>query len=372
MTLSARLDHYAAVLERAGADAFVLTSEAAVRHACGVHLYTQRLIPQRPVTCILRPASAPTLVACVLEEDQLAAEHPALALVTFREFGDDPWAKVAELLGGARRVIAEDAMPAAWLEALRRGLPGAEVVVSFELPLEPRVVKDDIEQELLARASRAAERALAEGAALAAPGRTEREVADRIAAAFAGLLAGTSEVAGTCVGPQNNRAMHHVSGRDRLPERGPVRLLAMGRVDGYWVLVTRMVLLGEDAKVAAAYERYLQGYVDTMAELVVEADPRVLYEGCRRRVAELGFELTTLKIGHGTGLDFRERPWLSPYDDTPLTTGMVLAFDYGLEGEAGVVLHLEDRVLITNDGPRRLSDGWLLADLRDGFRGLLL
>ena len=367
-----RAEAYADVLERVGADAFVLTSEPAVQHACGVRLYTHRLIPQRPIVCVVCPPGPPVAVACVLEEDQLAAEHPELAVVSFREFGDDPWEKVAGVLAdrGARRVVVEDVMPAAWLASLHGCLPGANLVVSYDLPLEPRLVKDDAEQALLAEASRVAERALAAGASICAPGRSEREVSDRIAARFQELAPRAGEVRGTCIAPQNNRSMHHTSGDDLLPESGPVRLGVVARVEGYWVLITRMLALGDDPAFEEAYARYLRVYEETMAELVVGADPSALYERCRGRAASAGFELTTLKIGHGTGLDFRERPWISPYDDLALEPGMVLAYDYGLESEAGHVLHVEDRVLVTAAGPKRLSDGWKLGDLRGGSRSL--
>ena len=368
-----RAESYASTLGRAGADAFVLTSEPAVRHACGVRLYTHRLIPQRPIVCVVAPPRPPVAVVCVLEEDQLAAEHPGLAIRTFREFGDDPWEQVAAVLRERRvgRVVVEDVIPAAWLAALHDRLPGANLVVSYDLPLEPRIVKDEAEQALLAEASRIAERALAAGAKACAPGRSEREVADRIVGPFHELAPGASEVRGTCIAPQNNRSMHHTSGDDLLPESGPVRLGVVARVDGYWILITRMLALGDDPAFEEAYARYLGVYEETMAELVAGADPADLYERCRERAAAAGFELTTLKIGHGTGLDFRERPWISPYDDLVLAPGMVLAYDYGLESEAGHVLHVEDRVLVTEESPRRLSDGWDLADLRDGFRALL-
>ncbi len=365
-----RVEAYEGVLEQAGADAFVLTSEPAVQHACGVRLYTHRLIPQRPIVCVVAPPGPPVAVVCVLEEDQLAAEHPGLAVRPFREFGDDPWEKVAGVLAerGAGRVVVEDAMPAAWLAALHERLPGANLVVSYDLPLEPRLVKDEAEQALLAEASRVAERALAAGAEACVAGRSEREVADRIAARFQELVPGAGEVRGTCIAPQNNRSMHHTSGDDLLPQSGPVRLGVVARVDGYWMLITRMLVLGEDPDFEEAYARYLRVYEETMAELVAGADPADVYERCRERAAAAGFELTTLKIGHGTGLDFRERPWIAPFDDLALAPGMVLAYDYGLESEAEYVLHVEDRVLVTEEGPKRLSDGWRLADLRGGFR----
>jgi Xaa-Pro aminopeptidase len=146
-----RLEAYAAALERVGADAFVLTSEPAVQHLCGVRLYTHRLIPQRPIICALAPPEPPVVVTCVLEEDQLAAEHPGLARRTFLEFDDDPWAKVADALSsaGSARIVVEDTIPSAWLATLRERLPGADFVVSYDLPLEPRIVKDPGEQRLL-------------------------------------------------------------------------------------------------------------------------------------------------------------------------------------------------------------------------------
>jgi Xaa-Pro dipeptidase len=365
---------YAALLAREGADAFVLTSEPAVRHAAGVHVYTMRLIPQRPVACVVAPPGPPVVVACVLEEDQLRADHPGLELRTYLEFGDDPWAHVAEVLGerGAATVLVEDGIPAAWLAQLHDCLPDTRLVVSYDLAVEPRIAKDEDEIALVAEASCAAERAIAAGAAVCVPGATEREVAGVIVGAFRDLLPGrTGEVEAMVVAPQSNRSMHHLPGATAMPPRGPVRIGIVGRVDGYWLIVTRMLVLGDDPAFEEAYRRYLAVYEAGLASLVAGSEPAQLWRGCARTAAENGFELTTLKIGHGTGLDFRERPWISEFDDMPLAQGMVLAYDFGLESEDGTVLHVEDRVLVTEGGPRRLTDGWDLSDLRRGFETLL-
>src|SRR5688500_17498469 len=105
-----RLLRYAEVLDRAGADAFALTSEAAVMHASGVRLYTQRLIPQRPVVCVLAPPASPAMVVCALEEEQLISEHGELEMRTYQEFGDDPWAAAVDVLPPRARVVVEDTM----------------------------------------------------------------------------------------------------------------------------------------------------------------------------------------------------------------------------------------------------------------------
>jgi Xaa-Pro dipeptidase len=365
-----RLLRYAEVLDRAGADAFVLTSEAAVLHASGVRLYTQRLIPQRPVACVLAPHAKPALVVCVLEEEQLASEHGELEVRTYQEFGDDPWAAVADLLPARARVVVEDTTPSAWSQALRARLPDGEMIVSYDLPVEPRVVKDSVEQETFAVASAAAERALRAGAERIAPGISERDVAECIVSHVRAELAERSgELIGMCIGPQNNRSMHHTAGPDLLPPQGPVRLGVVGRVDGYWILLTRMALLGADLPVERAYARYHEAYKETLSRLRVGSRSRDIYAACRDQVAKLGFELTTLKVGHGTGLDFREPPFISPFDDRPLEDGMVLAYDYGLEAE-NVVIHVEDRVLVTPTGPERLSGAWDLSDLATGWRAV--
>lgn len=373
-TVTDRLARYHELLADSGAGGLVLTSEPAVQHASGVHLYTQRLIPQRPVVLVVVPPRAARLVCCILEADQIAAEHPDLELRSFPEFGVDPWAIVAEMLDDepAGDVLVEDTMPVAWLESLRTSLGGRQVAISDTLAMRARMIKDDAEHSILLQASTAADRAIAAGAAAIAPGVTEQEVADRIADIFERLLAGrTSEVSAMAIAPQNNRAMHHLPTSEPFSESGPVRLGIVGRVDGYWILITRMVILGDDERLHDAYQRYVDIYEGSMAELRPGEPCAELFERCKARAARAGFELETLKTGHGTGLDFRERPWLSPAEDGVLESGMILAYDYGLDTEDGVVLHIEDRVAITDGEPHRLSAGWDLRDARRGFEGLL-
>ena len=369
-----RIARYHELLEREGASGLVLTSEAAVLHASGVHLYTQRLIPQRPVALVLGPGREPCLVCCVLELDQVTDEHPGLRIEAFPEFGTNPWELVADMLGGQGEgdVIVEDTMPIAWCDALRAHLGAPRVRVSADLAMAARVIKDDTEHRLFQEASDAADRALAAGAAAVAPGVTEHEVAEHIVTAFQRLLPGrTSEVSAMSIAQRNNRAMHHLPTGDTFTDHGPVRLGIVGRVDGYWIIITRMLILGDDARLLDAYQRYVDVYDESMAELRAGASCAELHERCRRRAAAEGFELTTLKTGHGTGLDFRERPWISPAENGVLEAGMILAFDYGLDTEDGAVLHLEDRVAVTDGDPRRLSGGWALRDARQGFAARL-
>jgi Xaa-Pro aminopeptidase len=363
---------YASALERAGADALVLTSEPALQHAAGIRLYSQRLIPQRPVACVIAPPARPVCVCVEYEVDQLRLEAPDLDVRAFGELTGDPWDLVARALEelDARHAIVEDTILAPWLAALELRFAG-RIEVSYEVAVEPRIVKDPEEIDLLGEASRGAESALAAGAALLEPGRSEADIGREIVRAFIerfGDRAG--EVTGICTAPQNNRAMHHRAGPTAMPSRGPVRVGLVGRLDGYWVLLTRMVVLGKDEIFTRAYERYAACYEENLSRLRPGERCSDLYGAARARLAAAGLQLTSEKIGHGTGVDFREAPWISATNDDELPAGSVLAFDYGADADR-LMLHVEDRVLVDAEGPRRLSDGWDLSDAKEGFRALL-
>ena len=138
--VNARLARYAAALERAGADAFVLTSEPALQHAAGIRLYSQRLIPQRPVACIVAPPAPPICVCVEYEVGQLGLEAPGLELRSFGELTGDPWQLVASALDerSARHVVVEDTFLARWLVALEERFTG-RIEVSFETNAAPPV-----------------------------------------------------------------------------------------------------------------------------------------------------------------------------------------------------------------------------------------
>jgi len=135
-----RLEAYAGVLERAGADAFVLTSEPGVQHACGVRLYTHRLIPQRPIACVVAPPGPPVTVATAVSTGtalprprmriaaptrSTAARAMARLIQSARRSRDPAW-------GGASRSI----------RSRERSGPGL-VMAGGKIPIPPRQAKGD-------------------------------------------------------------------------------------------------------------------------------------------------------------------------------------------------------------------------------------
>lgn len=176
----------------------------------------------------------------------------------------------------------------------------------------------------------------------------------------------------------NASIIHHVPGRDPI---GPgVLLIDWGaRVDGLCSDLTRTFFLGEPgehmrrvyevvtaanlAAIDACRVGTMTGDVDAAARAVIEA-------------AGWGDQFAH-GVGHGLGRDVHEQPFLGPTGkQVALEAGMVVTIEPGiyLPGEGGV--RIEDDVLVTDDGPRVLSQdldasltGAILALPQEGTAG---
>jgi Xaa-Pro aminopeptidase len=350
----------------------VLTSPEAVQHATGVRLYTSELIPERPVVAVVSGGET-VLVCWEWEHAQVGAEQPGLPLVGFPEFGGDPWGAVAatavRLAGSRPHAIVEGTAPWALAEALERR--NAAVARDDDLVLmEPRIRKDSDEIALLTDAARAADTALARTETWLTSQLTEREGARRIWEDFVRAAPAGPEGSGICCGPAHNLENHHLSVAEPIG-RGPTRVGIKARVEGYWVLLTRMGSPGAgaaDEVFEADYRGYIEAFLAGQACLRPGVSAGEVYATVRDRLAASGLVIRSLKVGHGCGLSFREPPVLRADDPTPLVAGTVLAFDFAIRPEstrAGWFIHVEDRVLVTDGGPVRLSD---VTDIRRPYR----
>ncbi|HLA16541.1 MAG TPA: M24 family metallopeptidase [Candidatus Limnocylindrales bacterium] len=372
--LAARRARYQALLDRTGGSAALLASGPGVQHATGVRIYSQAIIPERPVVAVVgRDRTA--LAIWEWDAPQVGMEQPDLELATFPEFGRDPWSTVAALVtsiaGPSGRVIVEETCPAPAIGALEA--VGLEVVIDigFEGFLAARSVKDAGEIALATNAAQAADRAIASVASRQLGGLSERAVANAIASAFRERMDGEVEAAGIVVGPAHLRATHHLASDEPLTP-GAIRLGLMARIDGMWSLLTRMAW-GSDAAgpggdsggepsgaaFAADYAAYIDAHTagwQAMRPGVAAGD---IYALVRERLTANGLRLRSPKVGHGTGLSFREAPVLRADDPTPLPAESVYAFDYAVYQDStrsGAFVHVEDRILVTATGSVRISD----------------
>ena len=272
---------------------------------------------------------------------------------------------LGRLSGAIKRIGVEASfLPADADAALRKALPGCEIV-DAHFPLERlRAKKTAAELDLLRQAS---ERVVASMLAVfehAAPGMTKVELVDRLKREEVGRSL-TFEYCLITAGTNLNRAPSD----QRLQKGDILSLDSGGNYRGYIGDLCRMGILGEpDAELQdllGAVDRIQQaarkpirrgargGEIFAAAEALVAASPHREY---------LDF------IAHGMGLISHEAPRLartraySGYDaDRALESNMVLSIETTMKHPRRGFIKLEDTVAVTDDGWRAFGDsarGW--------------
>ncbi len=294
--------------------------------------------------------------------ERAATEAPDLEVVLSRDAG-----RVA--LGGDRgpapvATLAVEADHLTWDAAERlRALAaerGTEVVASTGLVAALRVVKDDHEIELLARACAITTSALEElFADRVAAGATERELAVWLERRFIDLGADGVAFPSIVAGGPNGAVPHHAP-TDRPLRPGELvtvdcgalvagyhadctRTVAVGAPRGDLVEVHDLVARAQEAGRAAATAGATSGDVDLAARSVIE---------------EAGYGAEFVHgTGHGVGLEVHEAPAVARGSTATLSPGTALTVEPGvyLPGTGGV--RIEDTIVVTADGaPRVLTD----------------
>ncbi|WP_019202914.1 Xaa-Pro peptidase family protein [Tsukamurella sp. 1534] len=264
--------------------------------------------------------------------------------------GEDPYALVLGRLAGATSVAVADAVPALHLvPLLDRGL---SVELATAVLRRLRMVKDAAEIAELRAAGAAIDRVHARVPEILRVGRTEREVADDIAAAIVEEGHTVPEFIIVGSGPHGADPHHEVS--DRVIEQGDVVVVDIGGPlpSGYNSDSTRTYAMGEpSAEIAERYavlERAQRASVDAVrpgvtAEAIDAAGRDVLV------AAGLG-EYFLHRTGHGIGLSVHEEPYIVAGNAVPVESGMAFSIEPGIYFSGAWGARIEDIVIVTDDG----------------------
>lgn len=353
--LAGRLRGAAERAGRAALDALLVTPGADLRYLTGY-----AALPLERLTClVLRSSGDPVLVVPALEEAAATASplgSTGLELVTWQET-EDPYALVASLLPGARRVGLDDQMWAASVLRLRAAMPGCEQGLASEVLRELRMRKSPAEVQALREAARAIDRVREQVGEWLRPGRTEREVGADVAAAI--REAGHESVDFVIVGSGPNGASPHHELSDRVLRAGDPVVVDIGGTTpaGYCSDSTRTYVVGEPPA------EFLDSYAvlqRAQAEAVAHVRPGVtcasVDAAAREVIAAAGYgERFIHRTGHGIGLDVHEEPYIVGGNDLPLEPGMAFSVEPGIYQAGRWGARIEDIVVVTSDGVEPLN-----------------
>lgn len=225
-------------------------------------------------------------------------------------------------------------------------------------PLRQR--KDDAEVRAIQKAVRIAQKAFRDltGRAVAGfVGRTERQLAAELnylmrqhgaeAPAFETIVA---------AGANGSLPHYRPAGRNIRPG-DPVLFDFGARCDGYCSDLTRVVFTGTiPPKIREIYDVVRSAQRTAIAAIRPGVACKTVDAAAREVIDQAGFgEQFLHSTGHGLGRDVHEAPGLSRLAEERLKTGMVVTVEPGiyLPGLGGV--RIEDDVLVTTDGQKKLS-----------------
>jgi Xaa-Pro aminopeptidase len=319
--------------------------------------YAPIAVTERITLLAVHASRAPALIVPVLERPgaEEAASAAGIALYDWAD-GADPYAATAALLDPGGRYAISDSAWALHVLGLQAALPDSRYVsMTAALPML-RAVKGPDEVERLAAAGAAVDASFEAIAGVRFAGRRESE----IAADLAGLLRehGHSRVDFTVVGSGPNGANPHHEVSERTIEEGDMVVLDFGGVrDGYASDITRTVHVGaptdEEREVYEIVRRAQQAAFEAVRPGVACQE---IDRTARRVIADAGHgERFIHRVGHGIGLTTHEPPYMVEGETRPIEPGMCFSIEPGiyLPGRFGV--RIEDIVVATEDGGRRLN-----------------
>jgi Xaa-Pro aminopeptidase len=308
---------------------------------------------ERPTLLIVRTDAPPAIVAPRLERARVEQEV-LLAGVEVHSYGehDDALAIAAGLVGAEERatIALGDQMWTSFTLGLQRELPGRRWIRASEVVAPLRAVKDAEELARLAAVGRAIDEVHLRVPEVLAAGRTERAVADDLAAMIRDGHDAVSFVI-VAAGP-NSASPHHEPG-GRTIERGDAVVVDIGgTLEGYCSDMTRTYAVGAVPDgFATAYAALRAAQIAGVAAVRPGATAGDIDAAARSVLVEAGLgEAFVHRTGHGIGLDTHEEPWILGGSEVRLTPGMAFSVEPGfyLEGRYGA--RIEDIVAVTSDG----------------------
>jgi Xaa-Pro aminopeptidase len=347
-----RLDRARARMADLGVDALCLSVGPDLPYLTG---YAATPLERLTMLVVPRDGEA-VLVVPELEAPRVADPAGAFAIEPWAET-EDPIRLVAALVPNAGVAAIGDQTWARFVLALEAALPKVRFVPANRVTAPLRVVKDAAEIEALQRAATAVDEIAVALRERPFGGREERDVAREVVERMLDLGHERANFAIVASGP--NGASPHHEPADRVIQTGDVVVCDFGgTMDGYCSDITRMYAVGDpDHQIRDDYA-VLQEAQEAAVRAATVGTPCAEVDAVARGVlASAGLDgFFVHRTGHGIGMEAHEDPYLVAGNAGPLEPGHAFSVEPGVYRPGRFGLRLEDIVVATEAGPRRLND----------------
>ncbi len=259
-------------------------------------------------------------------------------------------------------IVGLATMPAAYFQHLVKTFSNLIVDESTDLIDELRAVKSDVELRLILKTAAMNELSMEVASKAIRPGRKVYEVmADiRHSIHMEGQSSDLNAYLAGCSAPGEGIAFGGLPLWNKTVRKGEIFsfMNEAAGPGGYYLEHTRQFSVGESPK--PKFENLVEEIVDIQNMMAdkyrPDADPNEILEFARQVYNEKNFPEgeTSRLIGHSQGLDYVERPALTPYGESlKLKANMVMACHPGTS-MYGYFAHISDDYLVTENGGKRI------------------
>lgn len=340
-------------LKELGLDGLLLSPSADLAYLTGQEI----LSLERPVVFLVLDGKSIFLLPEFELTGLKRAEQENVIYVGWRE-QEDPYKKLVGIVGDQKRKVAvEPEMPVKMFFKLQKAFPEWEWVPDEQIMRSMRMRKTEREHMLLKeahiRSGRAFERLLKEKL----EGKTEKQTAL--------LLRNYLEEEGLeCDGiplvaaGRNTAKPHHRATDAVIGKEDPVLFDFGGRYQGYYSDITRTVVVG---KAPDGFEEIYDIVRRANEEACRYARPGIAAEDldwkARSVIDKAGYgDYFTHRLGHGTGRDIHEDPFIVMGNKVQLEEGNVFSDEPGIYIPGRYGVRLEDALFLKKDGAECLTE----------------
>ena len=349
-----RIKRLQAQLPRDGVDLAVFGPSADLFYLTGFDAH----LSERLNLLVVPASGRPSLVVPTLEAPTVGDAARLVALHTWADH-EDPVALAASVIGDVegKTIAVGNQLWSAFLLRLQSRLGQGSWVEAAPIMRPLRMIKDAAEIEAMAEVSRRTDEAWEEfiqGPPIS--GLTETQALKRLVELTEkrGLKVGW----GLCASGPNSASPHHQAG-DRVIQEGDSVIFDWGGVlNGYNSDVTRTVHVGPPSEeFKRVYQVVLEANQATFDAVKPGVPLQELDRVARKVITDAGYgEAFLHRVGHGLGLEVHEEPYLVEGNELPLAAGMIFSDEPGIYLEGNLGVRIEDTVVCTEDGARKLNN----------------
>ena len=354
MTFDARVARTRERMGELGVDVLLLSVGPDLPYLTGYEA-----MPLERLTMLVLPRDGDArLVVPRLEAPRVVPRPDLFEIVPWDET-DDPIALVARLVGPQSiHAAIGDHTWARFVLDLQRAVPRATFDRASVVLAPIRMVKDAGEIDALQAAADAVDEIAVELRSRPFVGRTELDVHRELVERMLELGHERSNFAIVAAG-EHAASPHHEPSAERRIAGGDIVLCDFGgTMRGYCSDITRMFHAGDPpTEVRDAYDVLLEAQEAGVRAATVGTPCAEVDAAARRVIEKAGLgEFFMHRVGHGIGQEAHEDPYMVAGNILPLVAGHAFSVEPGIYLQGRFGMRLEDIVVATDQGPRRLND----------------